>query len=278
MSNLLKKGSTISRDERVIDYNERIKEKIQAVMEANAAAGQAAGDGFINGLTADVVERLTSDEDDADNEAAVTEEQINNLLQEKRAEAQKLLDDANAQAQRIIEQAQEQIKNANIEAVRSGYDEGKSKAAAELESTRAELEREYGERLDKLEAEYMQRRKEIEPELVDVITEVFEKVIFTAAEDDKSILLYLINKALENAENSSEFLIKASPDDYKFLANNRGKIYCAMTKEIELEIAPDETLQKNQCMIETDGGVFNCSLDIELNNLIKKIKLLSCMD
>lgn len=278
MSNLLKKGSTISRDERVIDYNERIKEKIQAVMEANAAAGQAAGDGFINGLTADVVERLTSDEDDADNEAAVTEEQINNLLQEKRAEAQKLLDDANAQAQRIIEQAQEQIKNANIEAVRSGYDEGKSKAAAELESTRAELEREYGERLDKLEAEYMQRRKEIEPELVDVITEVFEKVIFTAAEDDKSILLYLINKALENAENSSEFLIKASPDDYKFLANNQGKIYCAMTKEIELEIAPDETLQKNQCMIETDGGVFNCSLDIELNNLIKKIKLLSCMD
>lgn len=278
MSNLLKKGSTISRDERVIDYNERIKEKIQAVMEANAAAGQAAGDGFINGLTADVVERLTSDEDDADNEAAVTEEQINNLLQEKRAEAQKLLDDANAQAQRIIEQAQEQIKNANIEAVRSGYDEGKSKAAAELESTRAELEREYGERLDKLEAEYMQRRKEIEPELVNVITEVFEKVIFTAAEDDKSILLYLINKVLENAENSSEFVIKASPDDYKFLANNQGKIYCAMTKEIELEIAPDETLQKNQCMIETDGGVFNCSLDIELNNLIKKIKLLSCMD
>ena len=278
MSNLLKKGSTISRDERVIDYNERIKEKIQAVMEANAAAGQAAGDGFINGLTADVVERLTSDEDAADNEAAVTEEQINNLLQEKRAEAQKLLDDANAQAQRIIEQAQEQIKNANIEAVRSGYDEGKSKAAAELESARAELEREYGERLDKLEAEYMQRRKEIEPELVNVITEVFEKVIFTAAEDDKSILLYLINKVLENAENSSEFVIKASPDDYKFLANNQGKIYCAMTKEIELEIAPDETLQKNQCMIETDGGVFNCSLDIELNNLIKKIKLLSCMD
>lgn len=278
MSNLLKKGSTISRDERVIDYNERIKEKLQAVMEANAAAGQAAGDGFINGLTADVVERLTSDEDAADNEAAVTEEQINNLLQEKRAEAQKLLDDANAQAQRIIEQAQEQIKNANIEAVRSGYDEGKSKAAAELESARAELEREYGERLDKLEAEYMQRRKEIEPELVNVITEVFEKVIFTAAEDDKSILLYLINKVLENAENSSEFVIKASPDDYKFLANNQGKIYCAMTKEIELEIAPDETLQKNQCMIETDGGVFNCSLDIELNNLIKKIKLLSCMD
>lgn len=129
-----------------------------------------------------------------------------------------------------------------------------------------------------LEAEYIQRKKQIEPELVDVLTGVFEKVIFTVAEDDKSILLHLINSALENSDKSNEFLIKTSPEDYKFLVNNQGKIYCAMTKEITLEITPDETLERNQCIIETDGGVFNCSLDIELNNLIKKIKMLSCMD
>lgn len=278
MSNLLKKGSTISRDERVIDYNERIKQKLQAIMEANAAAGGAAGDGFINGLTAEVVERLTSDEEDAGQETAVTEEQINGQIQEMKDEAQKLLDNANEQAQQIIEQAQEQIKHLEEEARQRGYKEGQSEASAELEDAKKKLQQEFREKSEKLEAEYIQRKKQIEPELVDVLTEVFEKVILTVADDDKSILLHLINSTLENSDKSHEFLIKTSPEDYKFLVNNQGKIYCAMTKEITLEIAPDETLEKNQCIIETDGGVFNCSLDIELNNLIKKIKMLSCMD
>ena len=278
MSNLLKKGSTISRDERVIDYNERIKEKLQLIMEANAAAGRAAGDGFINGLTAEVVERLTTDDEDAGQETAVTVEQINVQIQEMKEEAQKLLDNANEQAQQIIEQAQEQIKHLEEEARQRGYKEGQSKALAELEDAKKNLLQEFSDKSEKLEAEYIQRKKQIEPELADVLTGVFEKVILTVAEDDKSILLHLINSTLENSDKSHEFLIKTSPEDYKFLINNQGKIYCAMTKEITLEITPDETLERNQCIIETDGGVFNCSLDIELNNLIKKIKMLSCMD
>ena len=278
MSNLLKKGSTISRDERVIDYNERIKEKLQLIMEANAAAGRAAGDGFINGLTAEVVERLTTDEEDAGQETAVTEEQINVQIQEMKEEAQKLLDNANEQAQQIIEQAQEQINHLEEEARQRGYKEGQSKALAELEDAKKNLLQEFSDKSEKLEAEYIQRKKQIEPELADVLTGVFEKVILTVAEDDTSILLHLINSTLENSDKSHEFLIKTSPEDYKFLINNQGKIYCAMTKEITLEITPDETLERNQCIIETDGGVFNCSLDIELNNLIKKIKMLSCMD
>ena len=51
MSNLLKKGSTITKSERVIDYNEKIKEKLQAVIDAESAAGDQSSDGFVNGLT-----------------------------------------------------------------------------------------------------------------------------------------------------------------------------------------------------------------------------------
>ena len=50
-----------------------------------------------------------------------------------------------------------------------------------------------------------------------------------------------------------------------------------MSKEIQMDIVEDVTMKKNECIIETDTGVFNCSLDIELNNLIKDLKLLSCV-
>ena len=51
-----------------------------------------------------------------------------------------------------------------------------------------------------------------------------------------------------------------------------------MSKDITLDITTDDTLGKNDCIIETDGAVFDCSLDKELANLTKKIKMLSCLD
>lgn len=42
-----------------------------------------------------------------------------------------------------------------------------------------------------------------------------------------------------------------------------------------LEVVEDITLHKNECMIETDGGVFDCGLGTQLDELTKRLKLLS---
>jgi flagellar assembly protein FliH len=81
---------------------------------------------------------------------------------------------------------------------------------------------------------------------------------------------------MKNSDISNEFVIRVSPDDYRFLVNNQGKIYCAVSKEVNMDIVEDAAMKKNQCIIESDTGVYDCSLDIELNNLIRDIKLLSC--
>ena len=82
---------------------------------------------------------------------------------------------------------------------------------------------------------------------------------------------------MHNADGSRDYVIKVSPEDYKFLVNNQGKIYCSVSKEVTMDIVEDATMKKNQCIIESDTGVYDCSLDIELNNLIEDIKLLSCL-
>ena len=228
MSNLLKKGSTITKSERVIDYNEKIKEKLQAVIDAESAAGDQSSDGFVNGLTADVVERLTQD-DDANEETSATQE-------------------------------------------------GLAQADAEYSLRKDELEKEYESRKKQLEQEYTEKRNKIEPELIDVLTDVYNKVILSIADEDKEVLVHLINGVLSDAEKSDEFVIKCSPQDYSYISENQGKIFCNMSKDITLDITTDETLGKNDCIIETDGAVFDCSLDKELANLTKKIKMLSCLD
>ena len=140
-----------------------------------------------------------------------------------------------------------------------------------------ELEQQHAQLVKQLEEDYEQRRNDMEPQIVEALLAVFTEVTHTVSEDNKEIVLHLINNVLKNVENSHSYSIKVSPDDYNFVLNNQGKIYCAMNNEVNLDIVQDMALKQNECMIETDSGVFNCSLDVELHNLIKQIKLLSCM-
>jgi len=278
LSNLLKRSSVINKDERVIDYNDIIKKKIQAIMESKHNEMDA--DGFINGLHADVVDELISDDDTADaltEDAAMGEQQAAASLENTNAEAERIIEEARLQAEQIIADANKNADAAFEEAKQNGYYEGNEKAQEEMNIKQAQLEAEFDNKRKELEQEYNNLKESIEPELVEVITDVFRKVTGVVAEDNQEIILHLINDVMHNADGSRDYVIKVSPDDYKFLVNNQGKIYCAMSREVNIDIVEDATLERNQCMIETNTGIFNCSLDIELNNLIKNIKLLSCV-
>ena len=257
MSNLLKRGTTVSSDERVIDYNDLVKSKLKHIIEIQNNKDNVDADGFVNGLKADVVEQLLTGSEDDMNEEAATDASYE-------AQAASIIENASNEAQSIKDEANEILAQAHMEADR-------------LLDKAAQLARDYEAKAEQLTNEYEQLKAAIEPELVNTITDVFRKVTRVVSDDNQDIILGLIGNVLKNAETSNDFVIKVSPEDYKFLTNNQGKIYCAVSKEINLDIVADKTMKKNECIIETDAGVFDCSLDIELNNLIKDIKLLSCM-
>lgn len=276
MSNLLKRGTTTISEERIIDYNELIKLKLKNIANDRENHGNVDADGFVNGLKADVVEQLLTGSDE-DGETAQSQEYVNNQI----AAA---LEEANEQAQTIRDEANEVLAQAHMEArkiiedaKRTGYEQGAQNAREEYNAKADELARDYEAKKAQLEKEYNDMKASMEPELVETITEVFKKITYTVAEDNKDIIIGLINGVMKNTDISNEFIIKVSPEDYKFLVNNQGKIYCSVSKEVTMDIVEDATMKKNQCIIESDTGVYDCSLDIELNNLIEDIKLLSCL-
>ena len=277
MSNLLKRGTTFISEERIIDYNELIKLKLKNIVSDKESHSNVDADVFVNGLKADVVEQLLTGSED-ENEAVDSQnpDDVKNQL----AAA---IEEANEQARSIKDEANEVLAQAHMEAgkiiedaKRTGYEQGACNAREEYESKAEALEREYEQKKAQLEKEYNDLKAAIEPELVETITEVFRKITYTVAEDNKEIIIGLINGVMKNSDISNEFVIRVSPDDYRFLVNNQGKIYCAVSKEVNMDIVEDAAMKKNQCIIESDTGVYDCSLDIELNNLIRDIKLLSC--
>lgn len=279
MSNILKKGSAVYKEERIIDYNEILKEKIKSFTELSEKNKKRMdSDGFVNGLDAPVIEVDDDMSDTGLSQAATLEcESADDIINNARQEADDIIDEANKQAEIILSEAKGQAEEVKSEAHENGYNEGLLSAQNEYNDKAMQLENEYNAKVSELEEQYSKMKEEIEPDLVNTLMDVFEKVTHTIAEDNKEIVLHLINNVMKNVDNSHEFVIKVSPEDYQFVADNQGKIYCAMSSEVNLEVVQEASLKSSECIIETDTGVFNCSLDIELNNLIKEIKLLSCI-
>ena len=279
MSNIVKSFLINSgEDKRVIDYNELIQEKIRLAEEARKAAGfeplvadaeagtEDFGDGFTLGLNAEVVE--------------VNEDALARLMEEQE-QAQAAADDVIAQAQAEAEQilvnakrdADAMWEKAYAEAKRDGYEAGIKDGRMEIDRMRNDFQREKKQQ----QAEYVEMLESMESDLVGIMLEVFERVTKVLSADKKDIMVHLIDNALNHIESSKEFVIRVSKDDYQFVTKHKEFLQEAVPQNGSLEVVRDATLERNQCLIETDGGIFDCSLDVQLENLIMDVKALSCM-
>ena len=266
MSNLLKAGLVKNDETRVIDYNAIISEKLESIRKQlgqDAAGDLIESDGeFVGGIAAQAVELEPQPDPQEELERARAEAE--EILADAKAEKERLLEQAKAEADAVREQAKEQGRQ-------EGYAEGSRNAQAEYRAMQEQLEHESAQR----QAEYEEQLRQLEPELVDVILSVVSKVTCVMAEEKKDIILHLIENALERVESSRQFLIHVSKEDYPFVLEHKENLLSGLPQNTEMDIIKDVTLAQTQCMIETDGGVFDCSLGTQLEGLKADIRALA---
>lgn len=250
---------------RLIDSNLLLIGQMAKQKKEKAPDGEAAPApvGFTAGLAAEAVEQEPEPEIDY---VALAKE-----------EAEQMRSTAIAEAETILIRAKEEAENLKVstkqEAERKGYEEGMAKAQAE----EAKMRQQFEQRRQALEQDYQQKLAQMEPDIVGAVIKVFDRVFHTSFCDKQEILLYLIQKTVQNAKESGTFRIRVSEEDYEFIRKYRQEIIQRVGGEITLDILSDETMAESQCMIDTDEGIFDCSVDVQLDNLIKDLQLLSCM-
>lgn len=268
MSNLYKPYHfrQLGADTRVIDPNALLearaaKEKERQRMEAERQAELAKS--FEAGIVRTDTEFIEE-----------IEEVIVDPVEEAKAEAERIIAEANAKAGEIVGKAQFDAKVLREEARTQGYAEGANMKQRELQELQERLETDFALKNQMLDAQYSSKMDRMERDLVDVILEVFNKVFHIQFDNKKHILMHLINDAILNVEGDRTFRIKVADSNVLFLENHREDILERVGHGIELEFIADSSMDGNDCLIETDSGVFDCSLGTQLENLIKDIKSL----
>lgn len=282
-SNLLKQGYGFSvsqtEEKRIIDTNELAARRLEELAEARNRQTQREEeqDGFVQGLEAEDVSALL---ENTDGKAQVLKAEVPMvdtaaLLEEAKGQAREILDEAKAQADQLVQEALEQAeisKKAVLDEARmNGYRDGSEKAKAEAESLKQQLK----SREKALEAEYQNALEQMEPQLVEAITGIYEHVFHVELYAYREILVHLIASTLRKVDGNKEFLVHVSKEDYPYVNMQKRQLQAGMTGGVSLEIIEDVTMEKNACMIETEGGIFDCGLGTQLEELRKRLMLLS---
>ncbi len=204
----------------------------------------------------------------------VVNQEMEKVEQQISEQKQQILEEAEEEAARMIKDAEEQSasikQSAYIEGVEQGLAEGKIQAAKDLEQKRQELEQEYERRFQELK----EQEENLEPAFADLTVSLVRKLTGVVCEDKKGIILYLIGSAMKNMERTKTLILRVSKSDIGRVMEKKSTFQMLAKGIQEFDIVEDENLTENQCIIEMDNKVIDCSLDAQLQNLEESVKLL----
>ena len=273
--NLIKASQFVlkEKDPVIVDTNELLAKKIELL---NPGFEDVKPEGFQFGLNAPEVDPLFVDMDYIPQEGEfpmemVPEEPVYTgpSPEELIAQAQAEIDDMRKEAEKNISF----LKKRSIEeGKQQGYEEGKQMAMQELEAAK----REFNAKAKAMEQEYQQLIDRLEPEFINTITGIYEEIFQVELAGYKKILSNAIVNTIRKVEGSKDFLVHVSRMDYDKLLEHKEDILNAVSsKQVTIELIEDTTLKENECMIETNSGIFDCGIGIQLEELTKKLRLLS---
>ncbi len=268
----------------VIDNNTRMAQRLEKLEEEKQRLLERQR--FLEEESSEFTEGLEGEEIDALLEDAEYDEEGNIIkaapaysgpsLEEIQMRADEIINAAMAEAEDIQERAKASIDADRMEAIKEGekqgFDEGYRKAMLEAENMKIEVE----EKKRQLEREYDRLIQHLEPQFIDVITDVYNYVFGIQLESNHDILIYLVDRMLRKIEASNCFIVHVSKEDYQMVMDNKEMLSeQSVGGRGRLDIIEDIALSGGECLIETDGGLFDCGIDTQLQVLTAKLKALS---
>lgn len=279
-SNLYKAGwVVIGENARVIDANKLMEQRLQKTAASRPIRQevwkQEDQDGFASGLEAEKVDALL----DPDSEGMV----LKSASAEEREALERELEAAREELERVKEETDRMLREANVrieemrvntleEAKTEGYRDGYSKGMAEAQAAKEQ----YLNMQTRLQEEYDRQIEALEPEFIETLTGIYEHIFKVDLSSYHQLVVNLLTDAMQKTESARNYIVHVSRQDYQTVSEAREEILEETgTLSDNLEIISDMTLSLSQCMIETEDGIYDCSLGTELEELKRKLKLIS---
>lgn len=267
---------------RVIDSNQAVSDRLRVLNEilemSTEMVDSEYGSDFTEGLGAEQIDALFADGDVYGDEPvpqSFSQEDIDRIMEDANMQAEGIIADANERADAIINGAnaeatdikQRAYDEGRAQGEEAGYNDGMQKVAA--------MEQELEDRKAQLEAEYDEMISQLEPRFVTTLTEIYEHIFHVDLSEKTELILYLLKDAIRNIDGGKNFFVHVSKADYGFVEEHKDELMTGIASSCTVEIIEDISLSQGDCFVEAESGIFDCSIDTELELLKKELIQLS---
>lgn len=226
------------------------------------------------------LEETKQADEDVDEMLKQSNEPLNQeILDDAMDKAKEVYEDARGRAAKIVEDAYTEAdvirENAREEGYAKGLEEGNMEAMRRADEYLAKLQKEQEEVLSQNEIRIAEAISESEDKVMDMACAIIEKMTGILVDNYKPVMLHMINNALNEAATGTEFVIKVSDENYAYIMDNYERIVGSANPSISIEIFSDTQLDKQNCIIESENGIVDLSMDVQVRNLITAIQMLS---
>lgn len=168
----------------------------------------------------------------------------------------KILENARNQAKELLEKAESECKNIAEKAFEKGYEKGLAQATEVmgLAARQAQAMRQQSTSL-----------------LLPLATRMAERILDTELALRPEAILSVARKAMSQVRFCRKLVLKLSPEDLEVAVSQRSKLMEAVQATGEIEILPDPRIRRGGCMVETEAGEVDATLESQLEALEKAL-------
>lgn len=235
---------------------------------------------FVLSTKAHEIEAVIESKEIAVNEGFDPHLAANQIIDAAKIEANQILEDADREYEQKIASAQnssdaivanayDQAKGIMEQAKAEGYQDGYNRGVDDSQ----EIAKQIVDEAISIKEEWQQMRNNLfhktEPEMIEIVIEALEKVLDYKVETDQTLIESLIRQGISRVTKSHQVSIRVSNEDYNHALSIKPMIIATSDKIEDIDIKRDPSLKNGSCIIDTESGSIDSSLNTQLDQIKK---------
>lgn len=197
-----------------------------------------------------------------DMEEAIADAQI--IKEQAMQKAKEILSSATKEAERIKKDVYElSFKKGYNEGHAEGLRRGLEEGMRNTESKRFEAENVLKE-AHRASREYIGNTKD---EILTLSLHIAEKITGIQSDIHDETILNVVKKAIDAAIAKEQVVVRVNSMDYALLDCRRDEIEKLLDEKVSLSIINDQEVTKGGCIIETESGLIDASIESQLDKV-----------
>ncbi|MGV7960257.1 HrpE/YscL family type III secretion apparatus protein [Photorhabdus tasmaniensis] len=168
--------------------------------------------------------------------------------------AQSLLDEARVQAQEIEREAQTVYEQQKELGWQAGIDAARAEQANLIHQTQLQCQQYY---------------RQVEQQMSNVVLQAVRKILKNY--DQVSLTLQVVREALSLVSNQKQVILRVNPEQATTVREQISRVHKDFPEIGYLEVTADDRLDQGGCILETEVGIIDASLDSQLDALMSAI-------